>query len=135
MVNQLPKEPRRVGLTDGRFFPCPEKHVCVSTQSDPDDEKHYIEPLNYEGTIEEAKERIIKVIKSLKRTEKLEETENYLRFLITTALLRFKDDVEFYFDDANKTIHFRSQSRIGGYDWNTNMNRMKKIKKLYLETR
>ena len=131
----MPKEPRRVGLTNGCFFPCPVKHVCVSTQSAPDDDKHFIEPLTYEGTIEEAKERIIKVINSLKRTEILQETENYLHILVTTALLRFKDDVEFYFDDSNKIIHFRSQSRIGGYDWNTNMNRMKKIKKLYLENK
>jgi len=81
--------------------------------------------------MEEARKKLIKVINSLKRTKLLKETNNYLRFLFITRLFRFKDDVEFLFDDNEKIIHLKSQSRIGGYDWNTNRNRMEKIRKLF----
>jgi uncharacterized protein (DUF1499 family) len=129
----LPKEPRKIGLFDGKFYRCPKKHICVSTMSDKSDDIHYIEPLKYDSSLDEVKKRVKTIVKSLKRTKLLEERDNYIRFEITTALLRFKDDVEFLFDEMNKIIHFKSQSRIGGYDWNANRNRMEKIKKLFMK--
>lgn len=127
----IPKEPRKVGMKNGKFFPCPEKHVCVSTQAPKDDEKHYIEPIEYSISLENAKNKIKKIITSTKRTKILEEKNNYIHALFTTFLFRFKDDVEFYFDEESKMIHFRSQSRIGGYDWGANRSRMEKVKKKY----
>ncbi|TXT56300.1 MAG: hypothetical protein BAJALOKI2v1_590023 [Promethearchaeota archaeon] len=128
----MPSEERKVGLMEeGKFYPCPEKHVCVSSQSPKDDEDHYMEPMTYEGSLEDAKKNILNVINSMSRTKVLEENDNYIHVLFTTFLLRFKDDVEFYFDDTEKLIHFRSQSRIGGFDWNKNKKRMKKIKEKY----
>ena len=47
---------------------------------------------------------------------------------------RFKDDIEFLIDESAKLIHFRSQSRIGGYDWNANRNRMENIRSIYNKT-
>ena len=127
----MPKEERKVGLIDGKFFPCPKKHICVSTQANENDEKHYINPILYEESKKEAMDKIIKAVNSKKRTKILEQTDEYLHFLFVTGTLKFKDDVEFYFDDLNKKIHFRSQSRIGGYDWGTNRRRMESIRKLY----
>jgi uncharacterized protein (DUF1499 family) len=95
------------------------------------DTKHYIEPIIYNTTLEEAKAKIKRIVKNLKRTQLLMESENYIHFQFTTGLIRFKDDVEFFFDDKEKIIHFKSQSRIGGYDWNTNRNRMEKIKRIF----
>ena len=130
----MPSEERKVGLMeDGKFYPCPEKHICVSSQAPENDEKHYIEPLPLTTSIEEAKEKMLKVINSISRTEILENKGNYLRIKFTTLILRMKDDVEIYFDNEEKLIHFRSQSRIGGYDWNTNRNRINKIKKKFNE--
>jgi len=126
----MPKE-RKVGLIDGKFYPCYIKHVCVSTQAPEDDEKHYIEPISYSGSKDEAYDKILKIVNSMKRTKILEQKDNYIHTMFTTALFRFKDDVEFLFDDNKKIIHFRSQSRMGGYDWNANRNRMEKIKVLY----
>ncbi|MFW9902632.1 MAG: DUF1499 domain-containing protein, partial [Candidatus Thorarchaeota archaeon] len=71
----------------------------------------------------------------LKRTRLLKEEGNYLHYLFTTALFRFKDDVEFLFDETKKEIHFKSQSRIGGYDWDTNRKRMENIRKLFLSNK
>ncbi len=123
---------KRVGLINGKFYPCPKRHYCISTQSDKNDKVNYIEPIIYNSSIDEARKRLKNVITSLKRTKLLKEEENYLHYLFTTALFRFKDDVEFLFDENEKKIHFRSQSRIGGYDWNTNRKRMENIRQLFL---
>lgn len=129
----MPKEERKVGLIEGKFHPCPEKQVCVSTQSPESDEKHYMEPITYSTSKEEAKNKIKKVINSFKRTEIKEELENYIHSTFTTFLFRFTDDVEFLIDDKEKVIHFRSQSRIGGYDWGKNRSRMEKFKAKFNE--
>jgi uncharacterized protein (DUF1499 family) len=124
---------RFVGLTNGKFYPCHEKQTCVSTQADKSDELHYIEPFTFQGSIEDAISKIEKILLTCKRTKLKEKKNNYLRFEFTTALLRFTDDVEFYFDEERKTIHFRSQSRIGGFDWGTNRRRMEKIREKYMK--
>jgi uncharacterized protein (DUF1499 family) len=129
----MTKEERKVGLDKDKFYPCPEKHVCVSTHANENDIRHYIEPIKYNISFEKAKSKIKEIVNSLKRTQLLEDNGNYLRFQFTTGLLRFKDDVEFLFDDTEKKIHFKSQSRIGGYDWGTNRNRMEKIRKLFIK--
>ncbi|MBD3256410.1 MAG: DUF1499 domain-containing protein [Candidatus Lokiarchaeota archaeon] len=127
----MAKEERKIGLKNGTFYPCPEKHVCVSTQSSPDNKRHFIEPISYEGSKQEAKEKILDIVKSMKRTEIVDQGENYIHCTFTSMIFRFVDDVEFLIDDNSKLIHFKSQSRIGGYDWNANRKRMEKIRTLY----
>ncbi|MGV9172666.1 MAG: hypothetical protein ACOC44_11070 [Promethearchaeia archaeon] len=53
----MPKEERKIGLVNGKFYPCPEKKVCVSTQSPKTDEDHYIEPIEIDKTVLEAKRK------------------------------------------------------------------------------
>jgi uncharacterized protein (DUF1499 family) len=130
----MPIKEKKVGLINGNFYPCPKRHYCVSTQSNKNDEVNYIEPIKYNTSTEETITKVKNIIKSLKRTKLLKEEGNYLHYVFTTALFRFKDDVEFLFDNTEKLIHFKSQSRIGGYDWNTNRNRMEKIRKLFYST-
>jgi uncharacterized protein (DUF1499 family) len=126
----LVKEARKTGLVDGKFHPCPSKQVCVSTMSPKEDDLHYIKPIEYNDSVENTMQKIVRIVKSLKRTKILEKTESYLHVVFTTTLFRFKDDVEFLINDEEKLIHFRSQSRKGGYDWNANRNRMEKFRSL-----
>ncbi|MFX1379754.1 MAG: DUF1499 domain-containing protein [Promethearchaeota archaeon] len=128
----MPIKEKKVGLINAKLYPCPKRHYCVSSQSDKADELNYIDPIKYNTSMEEAINKLKNIINSLKRTNLLKEEGNYLHFMFTTKLFRFKDDVEFLFDDIEKLIHFRSQSRIGGYDWNTNRKRMENIRKLFL---
>ena len=128
MINiQRLKKP--IGIKDGKFQPCPKSPNCVSTQST--DEKHKVHPIQYNATLEEAKENIKNIVGSMKRTKIITETESYLHFEFRTATFKFVDDVEFYFDDKEKTIHFRSASRVGWSDMGVNRKRMEKIRKLY----
>jgi uncharacterized protein (DUF1499 family) len=128
----MPKQERKVGLKEGKFYPCA-KNACVSTMANKDDEKRYIEPIKYNISMVEAKSKIMQIVESQKRTKLLEDNDNYLRFKFTTRLFRFKDDVEFLFNDNDKIIHFRSQSRLAGYDYGTNRNRMEKIREDFLK--
>lgn len=128
----MPKKTLNVGLVDGKLNRCDKKYCCVSTQSEKSNEFNYIEPIPYNGSQKDAMDKIITIINSLKRTKILKQTEEYIHSVFTTFLFRFKDDVEFYFDDNEKLIHFKSQSRISGYDYHTNRKRMEKIRSLFL---
>lgn len=118
-----------IGIIDGKFHPCPKSPNCVSTQST--DKKHRMEPIQYSSTVDEAKGKIKNVITSFKRTKLITETENYLHFEFRTATFKFVDDVEFYLDDKEKLIHFRSAARLGWSDMGVNRKRMGKIRELY----
>lgn len=72
--------------------------------------------------------RLKDVIRSLPRTQLVEENEGYLHYEFTSLLLRFVDDVEFLFDEGTKTIHFRSASRTGYSDFGVNRRRMEEIR-------
>lgn len=123
------KAKKKIGLVDGKFHPCPQTPNCVSTQSKR--KTHGIAPLNYKSSLDEAKNKILEIINSMKRTAIITTTENYIHAEFKTGLFKFIDDVEFYFDDDEKIIHFRSASRVGSSDLGTNRRRMEKIREIY----
>lgn len=117
------------GLKDGRLRSCPDKPNCVCTQ-DPA-ERHRIEPIRYTGTKEEARERLLRVIRHMERATLVKAEADYIHAEFRSAVFRFVDDVEFLFDDAAKLIHFRSASRTGYYDFRVNRNRMEDVRKRF----
>ena len=125
------KTQKPVGIVDGMFYPCPNTPNCVSTQAT--DAKHKISPISYSGTISEAKEKIIKIVNSLKRTKIITNTENYIHAEVRTATFKFVDDVEFLFDDNEKFIQFRSRARSGHSDMGVNRKRMEKIREIFID--
>ncbi len=125
------KTQKPVGIVDGKFYPCPNTPNCVSTQAT--DAKHKISPISYSGTMSEAKEKIIKIVNSLKRTKIITNTENYIHAEVRTATFKFVDDVEFLFDDSEKFIQFRSRARSGHSDMGVNRKRMEKIREMFID--
>jgi uncharacterized protein (DUF1499 family) len=119
--------PAMLGIKDGRLSPCPESPNCVSTQAA--GHKHSIDPIRYTGTKEQAKQRLVQVISSMKRSKIITDEGDYLHVEFTSLIFRFVDDVEFSFDDENKLIHFRSASRLGTSDLGANRKRMEAIRK------
>lgn len=117
-----------VSMSRRSLSPCPSSPNCVSTLAT--DEGHAITPFRYTKPRAEAKEVLKAVVNSLSRTTLVEEDESYLRYEVTSLLLRFVDDVEFLFDDDTKTIHFRSASRMGYSDLGVNRRRMEEIRVL-----
>ena len=108
--------------------PCPESPNCVSTLAPAQDSRHAIAPYRYSKTRSDAKAVLKAIIGGLPRTKLVEEEDGYLHYEFTSLLLKFVDDVEFLFDEASKTIHFRSASRLGYGDFGVNRRRMEDIR-------
>ena len=120
-----------LGVTKGTFSPCPDSPNCVSTQSER--KRYAMKPLPYLQTREASRERILNILKGIRRTKIVTLTESYIHMECRTAFLRFVDDVEFFLDETARVVHFRSASRRGYYDFGMNRRRMKEISENYLE--
>lgn len=117
--------PSNLGLNNGRLAACPTSPNCVSTQSEA--EQHRMIPIRYSGSREEAIQRLKKAIATQPRMTIITEKENYLYAEVTSRIFRFVDDIEFYLDDQQKVIHFRSAARSGYSDFGVNRARMERI--------
>jgi uncharacterized protein (DUF1499 family) len=115
-----------VGLTASLLAPCPSKPNCVSTLAT--DREHAIAPIPYKTSARDARERLLRVLQAMPRTTIVSSDEHVLRVEFRTALFRFVDDGTFVIDDAAKTIHFRSASRVGHSDLGVNRRRMESIR-------
>lgn len=107
---------------------CPSSPNCVCSISLKED-KSYIEPFKVNHSKEASKQKIIDICKNKLDAKLVEESENYLHFVFTTKIMRFKDDVEFLFSEDK--IDVRSASRVGHSDLGTNRKRVEKIRELY----
>jgi uncharacterized protein (DUF1499 family) len=87
-----------------------------------------MEPIPYNGTPEQVRERMVEVLRNYPRTEIVQQEPDYLKAVCRSRLFRFADDVEFVFDDETRQIHFRSASRLGYGDRGVNRRRMKEIR-------
>ena len=119
------------GVKDGKLAECPNKPNCVSSMTK--DDSHFIEPFKYSGDIKKAKAVLIETINSHERAKIISDSDNYIHAEFTSRIMRFVDDVEFLFDDAAKTIHVRSASRVGYSDMGVNRKRIEALRKTYSE--
>ena len=107
--------------------PCPKSPNCVSTEAR--DEAHAIAPMHYTGSREAAMQHLLSVLRAMPRTTIVASDEHSVRAEFRTRVFKFVDDAQFVFDDATKTIHFRSASRVGSSDFGVNRKRMEAIRK------
>jgi uncharacterized protein (DUF1499 family) len=109
--------------------PCPKTPNCVSSvDTDP---KHFIQPLQFVGKATDARERLLKILYSLKRVRVVASGKDFIRAEFVSAIFRFVDDVEFYLDDRNKVIHVKSASRVGYSDLGVNRRRVENIRERF----
>ena len=123
--------PDNLGLKNQLLTPCPRTPNCVSSQEK--NSQHRIQPITFEGSLELAKERFYRVINSMRGTRILTQDVVYWHVEFTTQLLRFIDDVEFYFDGSQSLIHVRSASRQGYWDLGVNRRRVETIRSRFEE--
>jgi len=116
--------------TPADLAPCPDSPNCVSTKSK--DASHMMPPLPYLASGGESMDRLIAIVREMKRATIVSATPSYLHVEFRSALFRFVDDVEFVLEDSARLIHFRSASRTGYYDFGVNRKRMKEISDRYL---
>ncbi len=120
----------KTGVSGDRLSPCPKSPNCVSSLSE--DKSHQVEPLTYNAPLEEAREKLISVINSMKRSEIAIAENNYIHATFKSFLFRFVDDVEFSFDDEKKIIDVRSASRTGYSDFGVNRSRVEEIRRRFM---
>jgi uncharacterized protein (DUF1499 family) len=98
---------------------------------DGEDAEHAIAPLTYTGALADTRQRLLNVIESMRRTTVITVDERYVHAEFRSALFRFVDDVEFYFDDEPGIIHVRSASRVGHSDLGVNRERIEAIREYF----
>jgi uncharacterized protein (DUF1499 family) len=113
-------------VRDQHLLACPNSPNCVSTMATA--ESQAIAPYRFQKPLYEAKALLIQIFSEFPRTELVKEVEDYLDFKVRSFLFQFVDDVEFQFDKAAQTIHFRSVARSGYYDFGVNRKRMEDLR-------
>lgn len=68
------------------------------------------------------------IIKFMPRSKVVTVRDDYVHAEFRSRVFGFVDDAEFSFDEGQKTIHFRSASRTGSYDFGMNRKRMERIR-------
>jgi uncharacterized protein (DUF1499 family) len=116
------RRPHHLGVHDGRLAPCKRSPNCVSSQADPSDQEHYIAPID--GTMEAVR----LAVETFPRSKIIQDGEGYLYAEFRTKLLRYVDDVEFFFDGS--VIQVRSCSRLGRRDFGVNRKRVEALRRL-----
>jgi uncharacterized protein (DUF1499 family) len=87
-----------------------------------------IAPLPATGTARESIARVRAVVEGMPGAKVIEERDDYLYAQFETRLLRFVDDVEFWYDPMAQVIQVRSASRIGRKDYGVNRARIEAIR-------
>ena len=123
------KRPGNLGVTDGRLAPCRRTPNCVSSQADPSDVEHFIEPVPVKGDAAAAIAAARKAVESLPRATVVREAPGYLYAEIRSKRLGFVDDVEFAFDGRAGVLHVRSSSRLGRRDFGVNRARVESLRR------
>ena len=116
------KSPDNLGVKNGRFLPLPDSPNGVSTQATATSQR--MEPIPFTGNAAEEMKRIVAAVNSVPRSKIVQQDSHYLRAEFTSLLFRFVDDVEFFIDDKDNVVQFRSASRIGYSDLGVNRRRM-----------
>ena len=122
------KRPDNLGVKDGRLAPPKRTPNCVSSQADPADAEHYIVPIAFKGDASAAMAAARKAVEGMPGATVIREEGPYLYAEFRTKLMRFVDDVEFYFDGKAGLLHVRSASRLGRRDFGVNRARVEALR-------
>lgn len=122
-----------LGMVGKQFHTCPQTPNCVSTMANPKDEEHFIAPLAYTGSREKAQARLETLLQELPRQKLIKKQSDYWHYEFRSAMMKFVDNVEFYFPEREKVIHMRSASELGYSDHGVNRKRLTAIQKAFLK--
>ena len=119
----------KLGVDSGQLMACPDKPNCVNSQTA--DNEHFIAPLLFAGTLQDAQKRLLQILQSMPQTTVITANEGYFRVEFTSRVFKFVDDAEFYLsssENGKTTINVRSASRIGHSDFGVNRERIEQIR-------
>ncbi len=114
------------GLAEPVLAPCPRTPNCVSTEAPASDTVHALPPLPLPAELdpEAALDAFEAVVRRERRTEVLTREPLALHAIDHSRIFRFVDDVHARVDPAERLLHARSASRVGGGDLGVNRRRL-----------
>jgi uncharacterized protein (DUF1499 family) len=124
--------PDNLGVRDGRLAPCPTSPNCVTSEGDPQDAEHHVEPLAFPPGVTDpdlAWEAVERAVRGLERTIIVTARPGYLHAECSSALLGFVDDLECLLDRRARAIQVRSASRLGYSDLGVNRKRVEALRR------
>ncbi len=116
--------PTNLGVSGGKLQPCPSTPNCVSSQAPQTDAEHFMPAISYASDANFMMTQLLKVVSAMPRATIIKQEGNYLHAEFRSRMFGFVDDVEFYLDDTNKLVHFRSAARLGQGDMGVNHKRL-----------
>lgn len=125
--------PSDLGVRGGRLKPPSNTRNSVSSQASlyldhPQRDYADIAPLPPGGAPDAALARIGAIIEAMGGATIVAREPGYLYAQFTSRLMKYVDDVEFWFDPAARVIHVRSASRLGSSDFGVNRKRIEFIR-------
>ncbi|MBC7484750.1 MAG: DUF1499 domain-containing protein [Rhizobacter sp.] len=125
--------PADLGVRDGKLKPPSATDNSVSSQAllYPDNPRHQaarIAPLPLRGDGAMTLAKIRAVVEAMAGAKVVKSDAGYLYAQCTTPLMKFVDDVEFWYDPAAQVIQVRSASRVGKGDLGVNRKRIEAVR-------
>jgi uncharacterized protein (DUF1499 family) len=125
--------PTDLGVHDGRLKPPSPTPNSVSSQAalypdHPQREYANIAPLPVTGDGAATLARIRAILQRMPGAKLIRSEPGYLYAQFTTPVMKFVDDVEFWFDPARDVIDVRSASRVGRSDLGVNRRRIEAVR-------
>ena len=117
----------QLGANNGKLLPCPSAPHCVSSTDEGSDK--YIAPIAV--TSQQQWLYLQKLLLATPRTALVARDTNYLHVVTSTAIMRYKDDIELLYSPVNKSVDVRSSSRIGYYDFEVNRERIETLRRQF----
>ena len=107
--------------------PCPDTPNCVSSQAE--GTSRWVAPFPCVGACTEMLSKLRVILASSPGAAVVVSTDSYLRVEFTSAVFRFKDELELLADPNEGVIQVRSASRVGHFDWGANRRRVEYLRK------
>ena len=125
--------PADLGVNDGRLKPPSLTENSVTSQAalypdHPQRQYATISPLELRGDAAATIAKIKTIVQGTPGAEVVQSDAGYLYARYTSALMKYVDDVEFWFDAANNVVQVRSASRIGKSDLGVNRKRIEAVR-------
>ena len=125
--------PTDLGVRDGKLKPPSMTENSVTSQASlyPDHpQRQYadIAPLPVRGEGHATIARIKTIVEGMDGAKVVKSEPDYLYAQFTTRLMKYVDDVEFWFDPAANVIQVRSASRVGRGDLGVNRKRIEAVR-------
>lgn len=125
--------PADLGVRDGRLKPPSKAPNSVTSQAalwpgHPQQAYATIAPLAVRGDGPATMARIEALMKTWPGAELVTRRDGYLHVAVTTRVMKYTDDVEFWFDATAGVVQVRSASRLGESDFGTNRARIEAVR-------